>query len=239
MPVPVWRIETRRDFRQACQAGRSAASSFVTGNSIESKGRLWQTSVVLILANLIPLAGALWWSWSIFEIVLLYWAENLIVGFFTLHRIFLAGGPPFRFHFGRIFLCLFFLFHYGMFCFVHGGFVYALLGTERIKDVPDALHLLRSLQWALLAIFLSHGYSFVRHFLAGGESARSTPPEEMHRPYPRMAVLHVAILLGAFAIQLIGAPMLLLVVLVLGKTGLDFVLHRRSHLKRAESMVRV
>lgn len=36
--------------------------------------------VVLILANLIPLVGVLFWDWSVFEVVVLYWLENVIIG---------------------------------------------------------------------------------------------------------------------------------------------------------------
>jgi hypothetical protein len=36
--------------------------------------------LALILANLVPLAGVLFWDWDIFNIVVLYWFENVIIG---------------------------------------------------------------------------------------------------------------------------------------------------------------
>lgn len=203
----------------------------MTATSSDSRSRLLQTSIVLVLVNLIPLAGALVWSWSVFEIVLLYWMENLVVGLYALLRIQLAGGPPFRFDVGRVFLGLFFVVHYGMFCLVHGVFVFALLGREQVNSISGAIDLAFTLRWAILAIFLSHGYSFVRHYLLGGESVGGDPPNEMQRPYPRMIVLHVAIIFGAFAVQALGSPMGLLLILVIGKTLLDLKLHRRAHTK--------
>lgn len=35
---------------------------------------------ILIGANLIPLVGVLFWEWSTFEVVALYWLENVIIG---------------------------------------------------------------------------------------------------------------------------------------------------------------
>jgi hypothetical protein len=36
--------------------------------------------VSLIIANLIPLLGVLWLGWSTFAIVVIYWAECIILG---------------------------------------------------------------------------------------------------------------------------------------------------------------
>jgi hypothetical protein len=40
----------------------------------------------LIAANLVPLGGVLFAGWSAFEVVFLYWLENLIIGFSTSAR---------------------------------------------------------------------------------------------------------------------------------------------------------
>jgi len=41
----------------------------------------------LIAANVIPLFGAVFWDWNTFNIVFLYWAENLAIGFYTILKI--------------------------------------------------------------------------------------------------------------------------------------------------------
>ena len=38
------------------------------------------SAMVLIVANLLPLFGVMFWGWSVFNIVLLYWMENLVIG---------------------------------------------------------------------------------------------------------------------------------------------------------------
>ena len=51
----------------------------------------------------------------------------------------------------------------------------------------------------------------------------------MGRPYPRMAIMHVAIIAGAWAIALLGQPAALLAVLVLLKIVVDAAAHVAEH----------
>jgi Family of unknown function (DUF6498) len=37
----------------------------------------------LVAANVLPLVGVLLWGWSAFDIVALYWVENVIIGVIT------------------------------------------------------------------------------------------------------------------------------------------------------------
>ena len=48
----------------------------------------------LIGANLIPLVGVLFFGWDAATILVLYWAENLIVGFYSILRTVLASVEP-------------------------------------------------------------------------------------------------------------------------------------------------
>jgi hypothetical protein len=48
--------------------------------------------VVLVAANLVPIAGVLWWGWSVFEIVALYWFENVVIGAVNILKLAAASG---------------------------------------------------------------------------------------------------------------------------------------------------
>ena len=48
---------------------------------------LYVSITALVTANLIPLTGALFWNWELFEIVFLYWFESAIVGFYTILKM--------------------------------------------------------------------------------------------------------------------------------------------------------
>lgn len=93
--------------------------------------------VALIVANAIPLYGALFLGWNVWMILIVYWLENGIVGFFNVLKILRAEGPAdptsnWRMNgkpmalVGRGAIASFFLIHYGMFWFVHGIFVLTL-----------------------------------------------------------------------------------------------------------------
>ena len=47
-----------------------------------------------LAANLIPLAGVLFWQWDTFQLLMLYWMETVIVAFWTIRR--LARLPAIR-----------------------------------------------------------------------------------------------------------------------------------------------
>jgi hypothetical protein len=95
------------------------------------------TSVVVLVAfNLLPLAGVLFWGWSVATILVLYWVENGIVGALNVPKMLLASAPePGVIAQGRIDRVAmaskigqvgFYLVHYGIFWFVHGIFVFTL-----------------------------------------------------------------------------------------------------------------
>ncbi|MCA9003135.1 MAG: hypothetical protein KDB61_14525, partial [Planctomycetes bacterium] len=99
------------------------------------------SAIALLLANVLPAAGVLFWGWEAFYVVFLYWFENLIVGAFNILRMIsaspgprdqVAGGSPtaslIGAHAAKVFMVPFFTVHYGMFCLVHGVFVFALFG---------------------------------------------------------------------------------------------------------------
>lgn len=51
-----------------------------------------RTAILLIVANAIPLIGVLFFGWSLLTILVIYWVENGIVGFWNVPRIMLAQG---------------------------------------------------------------------------------------------------------------------------------------------------
>lgn len=206
-------------------------------------GRL--TLLALLLANLVPLFGVLYLGWDVGSLVVLYWAENLITGGFTLLRMLVTGKA------GALPSMLFFCLHYGGFCAIHGVFVLELTqfagaaaSELPAQQWPGPLVLVQlfvnlvqriaaaapaEFLWALLALLLSHGASFLLLFLGQGEYRRSTIRQLMNAPYKRIVVLHVAVIAGGFLVVKMGSPLGLLVALVALKTGMDIMLHRRSH----------
>lgn len=202
----------------------------------------------LIAANCVPLLGVLLFGWSTFQIVLLYWFENVVLGVVNVLKM-LACSPdptlvkpqhempaegennPLLTHSPKLFFVPFFIVHYGIFCGVHVVFVFALLsgGGPFGKGDSASDELSLNLLIAALAFTGSHVVSFFANYLGREEYRRTTLPDLMQAPYPRMVVLHVAIVLGAFATIALGSPLFLLLILIVGKTLLDLKLHLREH----------
>ena len=81
---------------------------------------------MLIAMNLIPLGGAIFAGWDVGFILLVYWAENVVIGGYNIVKMAMAQGGKGKFDPTCLPLIPFFLVHYGMFCFGHGIFVLVL-----------------------------------------------------------------------------------------------------------------
>jgi hypothetical protein len=95
-------------------------------------------AALLVITNLIPLAGVLWLGWDLMLILALYWAENGIVGVINILKILTAEGqPPENLPVSvngrpatsltRLGTAGFFCVHYGIFWIVHGFFVFTFV----------------------------------------------------------------------------------------------------------------
>lgn len=116
-----------------------------------------------------------------------------------------------------------------------GFFVFLLFpeiaGGARIYD-PVNIHLIISdyqLQWAILALVISHGFSFIYNVILGQEYRRTDPETLIFGPYRRVVVLHLTIILGAFASLAFRQSATSLVLLVVIKTILDARAHLREN----------
>jgi hypothetical protein len=86
--------------------------------------------LALVAANAVPVVGVLFFGWDGFYLVLLYWAENVIIGFYNVLKMACAKAPSPRKHLDKLFAIPFFIFHYGAFCGVHGVFILAMFKKE-------------------------------------------------------------------------------------------------------------
>ena len=136
--------------------------------SLFSEPSVW----VLIAVNLLPLVGVLFFDWDLFSLMVLYWMETAMIGFFQLIKI-LVTSPILA-----IFLIPFFTFHFGMFMYVHFIFLSSFFGPPWVKALRDSVPailerlLFQEGFWIpALALFLSHGVSFFMHGLNPSTSA--------------------------------------------------------------------
>jgi hypothetical protein len=142
---------------------------------------LHPSTLLLIAADLFPLAGVAFWRWDAFLLLMLYWMDTAIIAFWTIARV--AATP--RENLGdvrigsgataitsRWAVVPFFVVHAGMFMAVHFLFLWIIFAgawAGKIHGPGDFVRLIivDSRLWLPLAgLMLSRGASFLFHVLS-------------------------------------------------------------------------
>jgi len=183
------------------------------------------TMLVLVAANLIPLFGVLLGGWTLAEVMVLFWAESAVVGFYTLLKIAVVAKwwSPLP--------GLFFTGHFGGFMAIHFLFInlFFVRGLEAGGPDPGELAAVAGLfapLWpALLALVLSHGVSFALNFIAQREYEGASVSALMRAPYGRVVVMHLTLIFGGWMVMLLQNTMAALVLLIVLKVIADLRAH--------------
>ncbi len=95
---------------------------------------------------------------------------------------------------------------------------------EQVKSILDIG------TWvAILALFISHGWSFIENFLGKQEYESLTSMGAMAMPYKRMMITHIALIAGGIILSKYDEPLLGLLLLLGMKIALDIKFHKREH----------
>jgi hypothetical protein len=191
----------------------------------ETTPRPLASTLALIAANLVPLLGVLLGGWKLAEVMVLFWAESAVIGFYTLLKMAVVGkwlaafsGLIFVGHFGG-FMAMHFLIIYEM-------FVRGINARGPGPGAVEALSLLFTPLWpALLALFVSHGISFVLNFLARREYQHTTVSRLMAAPYGRIVMMQAALIFGGWVVMWLKNPLPALVLLIVLKVAADLRAH--------------
>ncbi len=196
------------------------------------------TLALLLLTNLIPIYLVLFDQWTVAQMVLLFWLENVIIGIMNVlkMRTCQPNKRPRSKHNRE--MTTFFMIHYGGFTFGHGIFVIAFFffvefdyGTLASPYTFSQVITDPNLWWTMLALLISHGFSYYWHFFKGGERMRETTDSLFFKPYARVVVLHITIIGGAWLAASLKQPIWALLVLVFLKILVDMGSHYSSHKK--------
>ena len=187
------------------------------------------SSIALIAANLLPLAGVLLGHWRLGDVMLLFWSESAIIGFFTVLKIAMAGrwsallsAPFFVGHFGG--------FMAGHFLFVYGFFLEGFATNRAGPGIREVLVGMFTPLWpAMAALFASHAVSFAVNFIGHREYTTATVRGLMSAPYRRIALMHVTIIFGGWLAMLLATTAPALALLIALKIAVDLRAHRREH----------
>lgn len=211
------------------------------------KARIALSLATLLIVNLLPLAGVVVWGWKLFDLIVIYWLETLVIGGFGIIRMALTTG------WFALFVVPFFIVHFGG--FMAGHFVFLTMmfsdrGGGGFSEIPRRLHdmiVAEGLWVALIGLAISHGLGFLFMFLLpwlrrrrqGRPLHAEADPNDaggaMFGPYRRVVVMHLSILFGAFLVTAFGNNFAFLALLVALKTASDLYLMRRQWKDEADA----
>ncbi|MFX4272066.1 DUF6498-containing protein [Propionibacteriaceae bacterium Y1685] len=145
----------------------------------------WGPVLFGVATNVVTILGVLVWGWPPANVFLLFFGENLILGVVTFVRLVTLPEPNFG-------LAAFFCLHYGIFAVVHGVFTaMTVIGLDPVFDFWW-------LGLPLIFIAIRYVVELITGWFLGGGRLRGTPPNQvMFSPYPRVVVLHLAVILGS------------------------------------------
>jgi hypothetical protein len=193
-----------------------------------------RSDIILIGSNVIAILLALLLHYDFAIVIWSYWLESVIIGMYAVAQMLLSGIRSRGAGIG-IYLAGagFFIVHYGMFHLVYMIFL-TFLPVTALEWGQIPLVLLTG------GIFLvSHGISFFEHSVRGNEKARLDNKnleqdigQIFKKPYERIVPMHITIIASGFVMTLVSgglAAQILLVVLMVLKTGVDLASHRAKH----------
>lgn len=199
------------------------------GLSIDYKRILQDySSLVLIFSNIIPLVGVLFFSQDLKTIIILYWAETGIIGLFNILKILFVDSEQKISLKIKILFIAFFSIHFGMFMIVHFVFLLAFLFSRYLSDTLSLIQAMPFSYYMLVGFFFSHGTSFVYNYFILGERKKVELQQLMIHPYSRVIIMHLTILFGGIVSIIFGQPVLLLILLIFGKTIADLIFHLKE-----------
>lgn len=179
---------------------------------------------LLVAANLIPAVGVILAGWDVGDIMLLFWLESAIIALFNILKMLRISGPVAIFY-------SFFVGHFGVFMAVHLMFIFGLfIEKEGVSaSIPEILAIFKSMWIAITALLISHGFSFKQNFIDKQEYLRLTIKDQMHKPYNRIMIMHVTLIIGGFLVLALDSCLLALMLLIALKVIVDMKSHIREH----------
>jgi hypothetical protein len=223
---------------------QSRAHATATNSRQIGSKLLSPATCLLVGANLLPIVGVLRWDWDVFVLLMLYWMETAVIGFWMIVRIAIAppgslglvevGGRPAKHP--SLLVAAFFVVHAGIFMSVHMMFLWSLFAGDWATRVDGPASFVGKIiigtrLWLpLLALFVVRGIAFAIEVWRPTAIDRllSQPPARRSDKlgtivggfYTRIIVMHLTIIVSGVLAAAVGSVIPLLVMIGL-KTTLD------------------
>ena len=196
--------------------------------------------------NAIIWASALFLLWLLFTgkaspatILFAYFFETIIIGFFNALKMLIVtfrGEREQREGKGRnagLFMCLFFLVHYGGFVAIQSIFVFSFFEGKNGLAIGDPFRIfknygtvldLENMGWVLVSLFFANLAYFFNNFLVRGQFHQYRTEDLFMLPYIRIVIQQFVVIIAGFFMMLLHVGMAAAVLLILFRLAIDLVI---------------
>ena len=215
----------------------SSPNNSVIFNSLNKKTPY--SIILLILANCFPIIGAIFLEWNPLDILLIYYIETAIIGFYNIIKM---ASTKKGVQILKPIIIAFFIFHFGGFMWIQGMIIFFGLpdmiysGQKLNGQIVDRLlAMLEYLYWPIIFFMISHGFSLFWDFFRRKENEKYAVEMLIVAPYKRIFFQQIAIIIGALTILIFNSDIMVMITIILLKIYTDYKLHDQNLiLKTAE-----
>ncbi len=197
--------------------------------TISDQFRSDRSVVPLLLSNLLTMVWALFEEWQILDVMLVYWVQSVIIGYYNYHRIMdlqefstegfsINNRRPDPTPKTRKKVAGFFALHYGGF---HAAYLGFIMSQESGEISLSSLGIIA----CILAFVFNHRYSY-QHNRERDSQRVPNIGTIMFFPYARIVPMHITI---GVAASLGNSSVKALLVFLLLKTVADVIMHMVEH----------
>lgn len=205
----------------------------VQGVTADNRRSVLTTGLILVLANLLPMLAVWKLDWKIYDLLVLYWIEIIVIGVLNLGRMtMISAHGTASMHFWKVFFVPFFAAHFGFFCVGLALAIQLLFGRENFQVEDQVMDLIngstRQLLWPLM---ISHVFSLFWNYLGQREWQNTTVIRRMFQPYWRAIPLAITTIGLGFIVYKMNLPIWSLLVFIGIKTTVDLIIHVIMHFR--------
>jgi len=194
----------------------------VTKEKLLSDPTIW----VLIVANISAIFFAWFYQWDFLELILVYWCQSIIIGFFYFIKLLfnkiepepmtitvnnsvtkvtggIKGAITFAVSYGflHVFYLVFIVLWFGMLSLMGGDFSLSSFFSSKME-------------YAILFFFIAHAFSYVYYSIKSKNNALTKKNEEKS-PYDRIIGIHLCVWFAGVLVHPFGIVMILFLAVML------------------------
>ena len=204
----------------------------------------------LVVTNLFLMVMAIILEWRIYDQIMVFWCENLVIGFYTIFKLPFCRMVdrdkfdhfPVKPKYHKFVISPFFIIHFSLFCTLHLAMIQMLFSND-VEAYAEAHNdsLFPQINWSVVlisifALMVNHGVSFVINFLGKKEYLKFKMDEMMMIPYKRLLLVHLVAMSFGIILSVIGFNSVIVVFIFFGvKIWIDLKRHNAEHLPNPDA----